>query len=335
LTVWHSDIITSWPEVSYHLLSLVVIAVYIYRRCAPKKKKQHQLAAHSRRLQTTKLFETMRSLSCLRPKARSQVRTTKLKHTILLVGLLSASLVSFSHFFTYDKGQELERRRLSGCPTKSWDNDDNENQFKKKKKTLSSENKAWYKKKHYKDSPAGGGYPADLFLDKDYRCSKNKWAIIFHFIGSFYMLLGLSVICDEYFVGALEAMVERFEVKPDVAGATFMAAGGSAPELFTSIMGVFVSQNDVGFGTIVGSAVFNVLFVIGLCALFAGSAMTLTWWPLFRDCTYYICGLIILAFCVEDERVTWWEAAILFLLYIGYIVIMYFNQKLDAAAYAY
>lgn len=51
-------------------------------------------------------------------------------------------------------------------------------------------------------------------------------------------------------------MVERFEISPDVAGATFMAAGGSAPELFTSLIGTF-SGSDVGFGTIVGSAVFN------------------------------------------------------------------------------
>ncbi|CAG7816355.1 unnamed protein product, partial [Allacma fusca] len=38
----------------------------------------------------------------------------------------------------------------------------------------------------------------------------------------------------------------------DVAGATFMAAGGSAPELFTSVIGVFISHDDVGIGTIVG-----------------------------------------------------------------------------------
>ena len=46
-------------------------------------------------------------------------------------------------------------------------------------------------------------------------------------------------------------------------GATFMAAGGSAPELFTSMIGVFIAFSDVGIGTIVGSAVFNILFVIG------------------------------------------------------------------------
>jgi len=33
-------------------------------------------------------------------------------------------------------------------------------------------------------------------------------------------------------------MSERFQITEDVAGATFMAAGGSAPEFFTSLMGV-------------------------------------------------------------------------------------------------
>ena len=62
-------------------------------------------------------------------------------------------------------------------------------------------------------------------------------------------------------------------ISPDVAGATFMAAGGSAPELFTSIIGVFIAQSDVGIGTIVGSAVFNILFVIAACAFAAKEAL--------------------------------------------------------------
>lgn len=79
----------------------------------------------------------------------------------------------------------------------------------------------------------------------------------------------------------LTVLIKRFQMTEDVAGATLMAAGGSAPEFFTSLigklknsifdlfLGVFVSQSDVGIGTIVGSAVFNVLFVIGMCAIFS------------------------------------------------------------------
>jgi Ca2+/Na+ antiporter len=39
------------------------------------------------------------------------------------------------------------------------------------------------------------------------------------------------------------------------------------PFLFS---GVFITKGDVGVGTIVGSAVFNILFVIGICGIFAG-----------------------------------------------------------------
>ncbi|EMP32643.1 Sodium/potassium/calcium exchanger 3, partial [Chelonia mydas] len=63
---------------------------------------------------------------------------------------------------------------------------------------------------------------------------------------------------------------QRLHLSEDVAGATFMAAGSSAPELFTSVIGVFITKGDVGVGTIVGSAVFNILCIIGVCGLFAG-----------------------------------------------------------------
>jgi hypothetical protein len=109
-----------------------------------------------------------------------------------------------------------------------------------------------------------------------------------------------------------------------------MAAGGSAPEFFTSLMGVTVTKNDIGFGTIVGSAVFNVLFVIGVCGVFAPEPLKLTWWPLFRDCTYYIICLIILAVFISDNCVSIVEAGALFLLYIGYVTVMRFNQPIQS-----
>ena len=172
------------------------------------------------------------------------------------------------------------------------------------------------------------GYPPDLLFSKPYGAAGNKGAIVLHLVGMLYMFAGLSIVCDEYFCAALEAMVEYWKIQPDVAGATFMAAGGSAPELAASVMGVFVADSDVGFGTIVGSAVFNVLFVIGLCAVCSTQVLQLTWWPLFRDCNYYIVGLGTLALFVTDGEVTGWEAAVLFLEYLGYVAIMRFNEAI-------
>ena len=132
-----------------------------------------------------------------------------------------------------------------------------------------------------------------------YTCAqlgKGGMAVLY-LVGIMYMFLALAVVCDEFFVPCLEMIVERIGMSDDVAGATFMAAGGSAPELFTSFIGTFLAMSNVGFGTIVGSAVFNVLFVIGCCAIFSKEELELTWWPLFRDCTYYTISLLVLSIC--------------------------------------
>ncbi|CAE7272160.1 SLC24A2 [Symbiodinium pilosum] len=112
-----------------------------------------------------------------------------------------------------------------------------------------------------------------------------------------------------------------------------MAAGGSAPEFFTSMVGATIAQNDVGFGTIVGSAVFNVLFVIGLCGYVAKGNIELTWWPLFRDCTFYIISLGVLAAFTYNQSIAAWEAGILFALYICYVCFMFVNRPLNIWAY--
>ena len=95
-------------------------------------------------------------------------------------------------------------------------------------------------------------------------------------------------------VPALEQISESLNLHTDVAGATFMAAGSSAPEFFTSVIGVFITKGDIGVGTIVGSAVFNILFIVSACGIFAGSVLTLNWWPLSRDCLYYLLSVAAL-----------------------------------------
>lgn len=150
-----------------------------------------------------------------------------------------------------------------------------------------------------------------------------------HILIAVYLFGALAIVCDDYFVASLEMICEELNLKEDVAGATFMAAGSSAPELATAIIGVFVAKSDVGIGTIVGSAVFNVLVIIGVCGVFAGMVVTLTWWPLVRDCLYYTLSVLAMILVINDGEVYWYEALILFLMYVIYIIIMYFNKRLE------
>lgn len=167
-------------------------------------------------------------------------------------------------------------------------------------------------------------FPEDIFTKEQ----RKNGAVCLHALCAIYMFYALAIVCDDYFVPSLEKISENLHLSEDVAGATFMAAGSSAPELFTSLIGVFITKGDVGVGTIVGSAVFNILVIIGLSGIFAGQTVILTWWSLFRDSMYYILSVLTLIMVIYDDRVVWWESILLMTLYGIYIIIMKFNSQI-------
>ncbi|KAF3705972.1 Sodium/potassium/calcium exchanger 3 [Channa argus] len=169
-------------------------------------------------------------------------------------------------------------------------------------------------------------FPEDIFTKEQ----RKKGAVLLHVLCAIYMFYALAIVCDDYFVPSLEKISENLQLSEDVAGATFMAAGSSAPELFTSLIGVFITKGDVGVGTIVGSAVFNILVIIGLSGIFAGQTVILTWWSLFRDSSYYILSVLTLILVIYDARVVWWESLLLMTMYGIYIIIMKFNSQILA-----
>ncbi|XP_054631187.1 sodium/potassium/calcium exchanger 1-like [Dunckerocampus dactyliophorus] len=159
-------------------------------------------------------------------------------------------------------------------------------------------------------------YPADLFSLRERR---QGWVVL-HIIGMMYMFVSLGVVCNEFFVPALGVIIDKLAISDDVAGATIMAAARSIPKLFTAVIGVFVSYSNVGIGTIVGSAVFNMLFVVGLCALFSLKVLHLTKWVFCRDVAFYILDLVLLTvFFLDDVS------------YILYLVFMKFNVQMKKA----
>lgn len=168
-------------------------------------------------------------------------------------------------------------------------------------------------------------FPEDIFSKEQ----RKNGAVCLHALCAIYMFYALAIVCDDYFVPSLEKISENLQLSEDVAGATFMAAGSSAPELFTSLIGVFITKGDVGVGTIVGSAVFNILVIIGLSGIFAGQTVVLTWWSLFRDSMYYILSVLTLILVIYDDKVFWWESILLITLYGIYIIIMKFNSPIS------
>ncbi|CAG2173639.1 unnamed protein product [Oppiella nova] len=160
---------------------------------------------------------------------------------------------------------------------------------------------------------------------------RNNGGILFHVFLLGYCCLGLGVVCDLYFLPSLEIISQKLSLSPDIAGATFMAIGTSAPELFTSIIGVFVSQDDIGIGTILGTAVFNLIVIPAACGfavmLYCPKTPDISRFPILRDSIFYILTIVTLILCIKDNRVDWVESLILISMFGVYLVIMYFNAQ--------
>ena len=104
-----------------------------------------------------------------------------------------------------------------------------------------------------------------------------------------------------------------------MAGATFMAAGSSAPELFTSTMSLVSDNatNELGVATIVGSAVFNILIIVAATVIFSGEThLALDWRPVTRDCAFYAVSIAFVMGVMWDGKVYWWEGVVSVCLYL-------------------
>lgn len=149
-------------------------------------------------------------------------------------------------------------------------------------------------------------------------------AYAFAMIVIFYLL---SVVCDRYFIGSLEIISKKLKLSDDVAGATFMAVGTSAPEFFTAAMAVIMASSDVGAGTIIGSAIFNILVITGGSALMKSA--TLKPYALWRDTVTYIVAIAILYLTFSDGIITlldtlWYVGA-----YAVYVIILANRSKIS------
>jgi len=146
-------------------------------------------------------------------------------------------------------------------------------------------------------------------------------AILLYLLGLLVIFYLLAKVCDQYFVKSLDIIAQKLQLSEDVAGATFMAIGSSAPEFFTALFALTkVGAEDVGAGTIVGSAIFNILVIVGASAVVATAY--LDWRPVVRDMGFYIISILALMFTFLDGRITMWEALSYLIAYAVYIVVL-------------
>jgi cation:H+ antiporter len=89
------------------------------------------------------------------------------------------------------------------------------------------------------------------------------WSIVLYLLGG----LAFLVIGAEGLVRGASRLAAALGISPLVIGLTIVAFGTSTPELAVSVQASLIGSTDVAIGNVVGSNIFNILFILGISAL--------------------------------------------------------------------
>ncbi|MCK5729702.1 MAG: hypothetical protein KAH68_01425, partial [Draconibacterium sp.] len=130
----------------------------------------------------------------------------------------------------------------------------------------------------------------------------------------------LARIVSLFFISSLDKISKDLKLSSDAAGATLMAVGSSAPELFVALFAVLKPGDHqvIGIGSIVGSAIFNLLVIVGAVALVKKT--TLIKQPIIRDLIFYSLSVALLIFFISDGKLTLTETSIFLGVYAIYVI---------------
>lgn len=144
-------------------------------------------------------------------------------------------------------------------------------------------------------------------------------SLLFHLSVVVLSFLALTRLCDGHFIPSLDRIARRYKISHDAAGATLMAVGSSSAELFIAIIALMMPGDhaDLGIGTIVGSAIFNILAIVGAAAL--ARNIHLSWHKSIRDLGFYALAIILLFVSFRDGVINIPEALSFLVLYVLYV----------------
>lgn len=149
--------------------------------------------------------------------------------------------------------------------------------------------------------------------------SKPWWKLIlFAIVG-----MGMVVVGSNLTVDSASEIARVFGIGDAIIGLTIVAFGTSLPELVTSVMAARKGSTDIAIGNIVGSNIFNYLFVIGTTALITTVDFASKF---FVDAVVAVAAVVVLFLCVvKSKKITRAGGVFMILCYAGYFVYLVMN----------
>ena len=145
-------------------------------------------------------------------------------------------------------------------------------------------------------------------------------SIVFVVLGVTAIILGGNFVVNNavYIAGKLgmsEALI----------GLTIVAVGTSLPELVTSVVASIKKENDIALGNVIGSNIFNVLFIIGVSSTIKPLNISHAMGfginkALFDLIILTVSGILVLLIAKLSKNMKKWQGVIFFLLYVAYLI---------------
>ncbi len=144
--------------------------------------------------------------------------------------------------------------------------------------------------------------------------------------------LALLVVGADFFVDGASAIAKALKIPSLIIGLTLVSIGTSLPEASVSINSAVKGLNDMSIGNVVGSNIFNALFILGVSALFVPLVIDKN--MKIYDIPIMVCvyGLLMLTcFVITPYKLDVWEGIILLVLFVGYLVFLVVRAKKGGA----
>ena len=137
--------------------------------------------------------------------------------------------------------------------------------------------------------------------------------------------LVLLIFGADMLVKGAAKLAGSFGVPPLVIGLTVVAFGTSAPELAVSVKSAWSGQAELAIANVIGSNIFNILFILGLAALI--SPLLVSKQLIRQDVPIMIAVSAIATVMVWNGLLERWESAILFLALLAYTGFLFIQGK--------
>lgn len=138
------------------------------------------------------------------------------------------------------------------------------------------------------------------------------------------LMIVLGIICvvvgSRVTVDAASQIAESFGVSDRIIGLTIVSIGTSLPELVTSVSASLKGRNDIAIGNIIGSNIFNILFVLGTASLVAPHGIPFA--SGFLEDGVIAIGAVVMfmLFVGRDMKLKKYGAFIMLISYVCYLV---------------